>query len=532
MKNRLFTILLLLLLSLAGAFGQEARELAIFMEPTAFLDTMTPQQVFLEMLKTADAMDPISEEAIHLTFEFAVNAHPEILNEETLPRILELHQHHPESSEAAFGYSLALANIGQFEQAIALNMEFLKANQFGKGTAQMLDFLTGLYGEMPDESRDVFLGLLPLMRKADAQYESALYFVWLAVDCAIARANGEDVAELRKSLTKRLDFLKFKGGMELDNLDDVAAEVCAQLLMVTDIRILNALLEEFDAMMPEISHPDLSCVNCDDVFCIVRMLCALVAENDTFANQILSAVGSADAERARMTLIVFCKVCLELQSIEFDGYAHHLLAAMVQKNNDPRFHQTMKLLLLDAMDKELDFDLNELDDDKGTWLYVLGYASAVFFQNYEAVKPWILESKNCQDAASLEELRRRVPPDLRVRFINGAIFAERFCQPDLAISLSEDALRIYPDDPHILNQLGYFISNHGGNLDDAILYIKRALIQDMGNDAYRDSLAWAYQLAGRYGEAKREMKMVVWNLLRKGKVISPDILEHFEIIFK
>ncbi len=61
------------------------------------------------------------------------------------------------------------------------------------------------------------------------------------------------------------------------------------------------------------------------------------------------------------------------------------------------------------------------------------------------------------------------------------------------------------DDAPALNYLGYSLADRGQKLDDALALIKRALVIEPGNPAYRDSLGWIFFKLGRSTEAAREL---------------------------
>lgn len=58
-----------------------------------------------------------------------------------------------------------------------------------------------------------------------------------------------------------------------------------------------------------------------------------------------------------------------------------------------------------------------------------------------------------------------------------------------------------PDNPMVLNHLGYFWAERGTNLDKAAELVKRALHHEPLNGAYLDSLGWVYYKQGRTEEA-------------------------------
>lgn len=71
------------------------------------------------------------------------------------------------------------------------------------------------------------------------------------------------------------------------------------------------------------------------------------------------------------------------------------------------------------------------------------------------------------------------------------------------------ALKLRPDQPQILNYLGYSWIDRNQNLDEALRFIKAA-VKARPDDGYiLDSLAWAYFRLGRYAEAVAPMERAV-----------------------
>ncbi len=85
----------------------------------------------------------------------------------------------------------------------------------------------------------------------------------------------------------------------------------------------------------------------------------------------------------------------------------------------------------------------------------------------------------------------------------------------------EKALELFPDQPQVLNYLGYSWVDQGVNLDKGLGMIRRA-VELRPNDGYIiDSLGWAYYRLGRYEDATKELERAV--LLRPE---DPTINDH------
>lgn len=86
-------------------------------------------------------------------------------------------------------------------------------------------------------------------------------------------------------------------------------------------------------------------------------------------------------------------------------------------------------------------------------------------------------------------------------FYSRAITYERTDQWDAAEADFRKALELFPDQPLVLNYLGYSFVDKGINLDEALGMIEKAVEQRPEEGFILDSLGWAYFQLGRYGEA-------------------------------
>jgi tetratricopeptide (TPR) repeat protein len=74
-----------------------------------------------------------------------------------------------------------------------------------------------------------------------------------------------------------------------------------------------------------------------------------------------------------------------------------------------------------------------------------------------------------------------------------------------AVPYYRQALRLRPEEPVILNNLGYTLLEMNEKLDEAFDLIQRAVKGSSSNGAFRDSLGWAYFKLGKLPEAEREL---------------------------
>jgi Flp pilus assembly protein TadD len=71
------------------------------------------------------------------------------------------------------------------------------------------------------------------------------------------------------------------------------------------------------------------------------------------------------------------------------------------------------------------------------------------------------------------------------------------------------ALELFPDQPHVLNYLGYSWIDQGANLDEGMRMIQRAVDQRADDGYIVDSLGWAYYRTGKMDEAVKTLERAV-----------------------
>lgn len=91
-------------------------------------------------------------------------------------------------------------------------------------------------------------------------------------------------------------------------------------------------------------------------------------------------------------------------------------------------------------------------------------------------------------------------------FFSRGISQERLGNFDAAAADMRRALEFQPDQPQVLNYLGYSYVDRGENLDEALEMIERAVAAQPDAGYIIDSLAWAYYRLGRYAEALEPME--------------------------
>jgi tetratricopeptide (TPR) repeat protein len=88
------------------------------------------------------------------------------------------------------------------------------------------------------------------------------------------------------------------------------------------------------------------------------------------------------------------------------------------------------------------------------------------------------------------------------------------------------ALALNPDQPQVLNYLGYSFVDRGENLDEALQLIERAVAAEPESGYIVDSLAWAYFRLGRFEDAVEPMERA--SLLEP---VDPVVTDHLGDVY-
>ncbi len=112
------------------------------------------------------------------------------------------------------------------------------------------------------------------------------------------------------------------------------------------------------------------------------------------------------------------------------------------------------------------------------------------------------------------------PADWRFYYVRGIAY-EQSDQFELAEKDFLRALELNPDQPQVLNYLGYSWVDKGLHLNRALAMIQKAIEGAPGDGYIIDSLGWAYYRLGRYDEAVQKLEEAV--LLRPN---DPEINDH------
>ncbi|HXZ67804.1 MAG TPA: tetratricopeptide repeat protein [Alphaproteobacteria bacterium] len=137
---------------------------------------------------------------------------------------------------------------------------------------------------------------------------------------------------------------------------------------------------------------------------------------------------------------------------------------------------------------------------------------------YRAQEKWDLAAA-CYDAA-LKFLPQSDPRSWQIIYAKG-ISLERGGKWDQAEPLLQQALKLQPDQPQVLNYLGYSWIDRGEKLKEALSLIDRAVAQRPDDGYVVDSLGWAYYRLGDYQTAVYYLEHAV-----ELKADDPTINDH------
>ncbi|WP_338697295.1 tetratricopeptide repeat protein [Bradyrhizobium sp. 26S5] len=96
-----------------------------------------------------------------------------------------------------------------------------------------------------------------------------------------------------------------------------------------------------------------------------------------------------------------------------------------------------------------------------------------------------------------------------VTYYYRGICEERSKQWNKAEADMRKALELQPEQPHVLNYLGYSWIDQGINLDEGMKMIKRAVDQRPDDGYIVDSLGWAYYRIGNFEEAVKNLERAI-----------------------
>lgn len=114
-----------------------------------------------------------------------------------------------------------------------------------------------------------------------------------------------------------------------------------------------------------------------------------------------------------------------------------------------------------------------------------------------------------ESVALMNELIKEAPaPDWRLYF-GRAVSLEKLNRWNEAEADLQAALKLRPDEPELLNYLGYSWIDRGVRLPEALAMVEKAVAANPRSGAMVDSLGWAYYRLGDYKQAVEKLEQAV-----------------------
>lgn len=105
-------------------------------------------------------------------------------------------------------------------------------------------------------------------------------------------------------------------------------------------------------------------------------------------------------------------------------------------------------------------------------------------------------------------IAERKDPDWRLFYSRGTALERLGRWPEAQADL-QAALKLKPDEPELLNYLGYSWIDRGEHLQEALAMVQKAVASDPRSGAMIDSLGWAYYRLGDYKRAVENLEQAV-----------------------
>jgi tetratricopeptide (TPR) repeat protein len=117
--------------------------------------------------------------------------------------------------------------------------------------------------------------------------------------------------------------------------------------------------------------------------------------------------------------------------------------------------------------------------------------------------------KEASEQLDLADAMAKKPEEkLYMLFLRGEYY-DRQKMHDQAEAEFRKALEIDPQNPGVLNYLGYMLVDQGQKMPEALKMIRKAVELEPQNPAYLDSLGWAYFKTGNYAEAEENLHKAI-----------------------
>lgn len=150
-------------------------------------------------------------------------------------------------------------------------------------------------------------------------------------------------------------------------------------------------------------------------------------------------------------------------------------------------------------------------DDKETALKLARAAAASGdFESRVTLADLLRTNEQFPEAVKVMDgiLAEQKTPDWRLLYARGVALERMGRWPEAQADL-QAALKVRPDEPELLNYLGYSWIDRGENLKEAMAMVEKAVAADPRSGAMVDSLGWAYYRLGDYKNAVEKLEQAV-----------------------
>jgi len=203
---------------------------------------------------------------------------------------------------------------------------------------------------------------------------------------------------------------------------------------------------------------------------------------------------------------------------------------------DGKYQQSIFILKKIYSRFENDFNVNVTLGQ--AYLVLEDYSNAVYYlkksaelssnnpELWNAISYALGKLKKYDEAIEYSEKALSIDNKNKNSLINLGLILDDAGYFDRCDSLYEEALKIYPDEPTLLNNYAYSLAKRKVNLDKALAMSKKSLEKDSLVDSYLDTLGWIYYQMGKFEEAEYYIKLAI----DQGSP-SSEILEHMGDVY-
>ncbi|HWD99890.1 MAG TPA: tetratricopeptide repeat protein, partial [Bryobacteraceae bacterium] len=486
-----------------------------------------------EMLRNATAewrkvveLNPKDTESLSMLARLYVVAHDNEAAEKTYKQILDAD---PNDSDALGGLATLYANKGDFPKAIELLKQSVEKNP---GDARSMVTLAEFYDQNKDyaNAADIWKEALPLTNDNPKVRQA------LARDLA-ASNRLDDALALYQEMAKE---------------DPKAADVQLQILKIYErkrdfpkahqtLETLRGLSKGVEARFAEADLLDTEGKTAQAITVLQGILAETKKDN------------YSDQERAERIQTLDALADLQKRS----GATQAAVATVRQISDlDPKLTPRVDIEVIDTLAQARDYKAAKQVADSALHSYpkdrdvIVAHASLLgnLGQADQAIAelralpnaakdPGILLAvANIQDnarrfedeKATLEQAERlasSAQEKQSVSFRRGAMYEkEKKFEP--AEAEFRKILAADPNNPGVLNYLGYMFAERGENLDEAQQMVAKALDLDPDNGAYLDSIGWVHFRQNRLEQAAEELERALDKI---GK--DPTVHEHLGAVY-